>query len=91
LAQGRRAHKDQQEAEVINVRLATLTAREREVLDRLVAGDNNKAIARRLLVSYKTAEAHRARVMRKMQARSYPDLVQMMLAVRRGDGAQSLE
>jgi len=91
LAQGRRAHQDQQDAEVINVRLATLTAREREVLDRLVAGDNNKAIARRLLVSYKTAEAHRARVMRKMQARSYPDLVQMMLAIRRGEGQQGAE
>jgi two-component system response regulator FixJ len=83
LAQGRKMHREQAKSAVINARLATLTAREREVLDRLVAGDNNKTIARSLTVSYKTAEAHRARVMRKMQATSYPDLVRMMLVIRR--------
>jgi FixJ family two-component response regulator len=72
-------------ATVINERLATITAREREVLDLLVAGQNNKAIARLLNVGYKTAEAHRARLMRKMQAHNYPELVHMMLVLRRGN------
>jgi two-component system response regulator FixJ len=85
LTQGRRTHERQAKAAVINERLASLTAREREVLDLLVAGENNKAIARLLNFGYKTAEAHRARLMRKMQARNYPELVHMMLVIRRGN------
>lgn len=59
-------------------RLALLTAGEREVMDRVVAGKSNKVIAAELSVSQKTVEAHRARVMEKMQADSLADLIRMV-------------
>ena len=63
----------------INSRIATLTPREREVLEQLVAGNQNKTIAYNLGVSPRTVEVHRARVMDKMQARSLSALVRMTL------------
>src|SRR4051812_21465890 len=51
----------------INVRLATLTPRERDVLSRVVAGRLNKQIAAELGTAEKTVKVHRARMMRKMQ------------------------
>jgi two-component system response regulator FixJ len=62
--------------------LERLTAREREVLDRLVVGDSNKIIAAHLDISPRTVEVHRARVMEKMQARSLSHRVRMALAIR---------
>jgi two-component system response regulator FixJ len=62
-------------------RLDSLTAREREVLDLLVAGDPNKVIAYRLQISPRTVEIHRARVMEKMRAKSLPELVRMAMAL----------
>ena len=58
-------------------RMQLLTPREREVLDLVVAGQTNKGVARRLDISEKTVEIHRANVMRKMQAKSLADLVKM--------------
>jgi two-component system response regulator FixJ len=58
-------------------RLQDLTAREREVLDKLVLGRSNKGIARELGISPRTVEIHRARVMEKMQATSLAQLVRM--------------
>ncbi len=55
-----------------------LTPREHQVLDIVAAGETNKAIARRLDISEKTVEIHRARVMEKMQAKSLADLVKMV-------------
>ena len=60
-------------------RVALLTAREREVLDGLVAGLPNKTIAYDLGISPRTVEIHRALVMEKMQARSLSELVRLAL------------
>jgi RNA polymerase sigma factor (sigma-70 family) len=71
---------------VIRRKIANLTAREREVMDMVVAGDPNKAIATDLGISERTVEVHRARVMHKMEAGSIPHLVQMVMRARDDDG-----
>ncbi len=60
-------------------RLQTLTPREREVFDLLVAGTSNKAIAINLGVSIRTVETHRAHIMRKLNAQHLVDLVHVSL------------
>jgi two-component system, LuxR family, response regulator FixJ len=62
-------------------RLASLSQRERQVLDGLVAGQPNKTIAHDLGISPRTVEVYRANVMTKMQAGSLSDLVRMALTV----------
>ena len=69
----------------IRGRLDELTPREREVLDYLTQGKQNKAIAQELDVSPRTIEIHRARVMEKMGAQSVAELVRMMLELKRAD------
>jgi two-component system response regulator FixJ len=63
----------------INERLASLSNRERDVLQGLVAGNPNKTIAYDLGISPRTVEIYRANVMTKMQAGSLSDLVRMAL------------
>jgi len=63
-------------------RLAQLTQREREVLDLVVAGKTNRDIAEALDISVKTVEAHRARLMEKVEAESVAELVQAAIAAR---------
>lgn len=53
--------------------------REREVMDMLVAGNPNKAIADLLGVGVRTVETHRANIMAKLQAKSLSGLVRMYL------------
>jgi FixJ family two-component response regulator len=65
-------------------KLASLTPREREVLDMVVLGRLNKIIADQLDISIKTVEVHRARVMEKLEARSVADLVQQVLIAQGG-------
>jgi len=63
----------------IKAHLDSLTPREREVLDLMTQGKQNKAIGQDLGVSPRTIEIHRARVMEKMGAHSVAELVRMML------------
>ncbi len=65
----------------IQVRLETLTERERQVLQLLAAGKPNKVIAYELTISPRTVEIHRARVMEKMRANSLAELVRMVVAL----------
>ncbi len=60
-------------------RLGSLSPREREVLERLVAGSSNKAIAHDLAISPRTVEFHRTRIMTKMKAESLSQLVRLAL------------
>ncbi len=62
------------------LRLAKLTAREREVMERILRGEPNKNIAADLGISQRTVESHRASVMQKSGCKSLPALVR--LAVR---------
>jgi two-component system response regulator FixJ len=63
-------------------RLSTLSQRERQVLDGLIAGDANKVIAIDLDISPRTVEIYRAKLMSKMRASSLSELVRF--AVRAG-------
>ena len=66
----------------IAARVATLSPRERQVMDGLIAGLSNKLIARDYDISPRTIEVYRANVMTKMQANSVSELVR--LAMRAG-------
>jgi FixJ family two-component response regulator len=63
------------ERAAVNLRLASLTPRERDVLSRVVSGKLNKQIAAELGTAEKTVKVHRARMMRKMQFDSLAELV----------------
>ena len=81
LAMDQRLREVQSQRAEIAARLAQLTPREHEVMEMVTEGRSNKEIATSLGVSAKTIEAHRARVMEKMQAGSLAELVRMVLAV----------
>ncbi len=72
------SYQERQAVAGIKQRLATLTAREREILDLLVKGQPTKVIAGILMISTRTAEHHRAHIMEKMQARSLSQLIRMV-------------
>lgn len=60
--------------------LSRLTAREQQVLERIVAGRLNKQIAGDLNISIKTVEAHRANIMEKLEVTTVADLMKIALA-----------
>ena len=64
----------------VSDRLGQLTQREREVLDLVVAGKHNREVAEALDISIKTVEAHRARLMEKLEVGSLAELVQAVVA-----------
>ncbi len=70
------------EKQAIKQRLATLTARETQVMSELVEGKANKVIAAELGISQRTVEIHRARVMEKMGTHSLAHIVRMVIAAR---------
>jgi len=71
------SRREQAELTEIRARLATLTPREREVLERVVIGKMNKQIAADLGTAEKTIKVHRARVMAKMKVQSVAELVRL--------------
>ena len=77
LKQTERASADRAELER---RLVSLSSRERDVLNGLIAGNSNKIIASDLAISPRTVEIYRANVMTKMQAGSLSELVRMAIA-----------
>lgn len=81
LSQQKEMDRGQARKAEVKERLATLSARERQVLDGLVAGNPNKTIAYDLGISPRTVEIYRANVMTKMAAASLSDLVRMALIV----------
>lgn len=66
-------------------RYESLTPREKEVLVQVAAGKRNKVIAADMNVTQSTVEAHRAKVMEKMEAKSLSDLMRMVLALEHGN------
>ncbi|PVY79135.1 LuxR family two component transcriptional regulator [Tamilnaduibacter salinus] len=66
----------------IQRRLETLTPRENEIMDRMIAGQANKVIAIELDISQRTVEIHRSRVMHKMGTHSLAHLVRMVMSVK---------
>jgi two-component system, LuxR family, response regulator FixJ len=65
--------------EVVRQRLDKLTPREAEILKLVVEGLSSKEIATQLDVSFKTVEAHRAKIMKKMEANGVAQLVRMVV------------
>jgi len=80
---GRRQASDSNRS--IRARFASLTSREREVLQLVTAGLPNKEIADKLRLSIATVKLHRGHVMDKMQANSLADLVRMADAIKKLD------
>ena len=90
VAEGQAMGNVQRQAVNARARLATLTARENEVLDLLVAGSSNKMIARELEISPRTVEIHRANMMAKLGAHHAADAVRLRLEAAMGAGTLPL-
>jgi RNA polymerase sigma factor (sigma-70 family) len=73
------ARRGGEEREQICALLATLSPREREVMDLLVVGKANKEVADQLGLSTRTVEGHRARLMEKLSCSSLAELVRLGL------------
>lgn len=79
IRQAEPAVKSESVTQDIAARIATLSPRERQVMDGLIAGLSNKLIARDYDISPRTIEVYRANVMTKMQANSLSELVRMAM------------
>ncbi|WP_372971040.1 response regulator FixJ [Marinobacter sp.] len=82
LEQDREQRKTLGEKQEILRRVKSLTPREHEIMDRMIAGQANKVIAIELEISQRTVEIHRSRVMHKMGTHSLAHLVRMVLSVK---------
>lgn len=72
----------QQEKAAFKRRLSSLTPREMEVLEGVVAGKMNKVLASDLGISIKTIEIHRAQIKKKLQAKNSTEIIKMVLTER---------
>ncbi|VAW65419.1 Two-component transcriptional response regulator, LuxR family [hydrothermal vent metagenome] len=66
----------------IQKRVDSLTPREKEIMELLVRGNPNREVASLCSISVKTVEVHRARIMDKMSADSFPELIHMVLELK---------
>ncbi|KMQ75467.1 response regulator FixJ [Marinobacter subterrani] len=82
LRQDLEQRKSLDEKQEIIRRINSLTPREHEIMDRMIAGQANKVIAIELEISQRTVEIHRSRVMHKMGTHSLAHLVRMVLSVK---------
>lgn len=82
LKQDLEQRKSLDEKQEIIRRIKSLTPREHEIMDRMIAGQANKVIAIELEISQRTVEIHRSRVMHKMGTHSLAHLVRMVLSVK---------
>jgi FixJ family two-component response regulator len=80
LAEARTRAAESENRRLSEALMAKLTAREQQVLERIVAGRLNKQIADDLGISIKTVEAHRANIMDKLNANTVADLMRTVLA-----------
>ena len=79
--QAREAASRRERERINQALMSRLTAREQQVLERIMAGRLNKQIADDLGISIKTVEAHRANIMDKLKANTVADLMRVALAV----------
>ena len=82
LKQDLEQRKSLDEKQEIIRRIKSLTPREHEIMDRMIAGQANKVFAIELEISQRTVEIHRSRVMHKMGTHSLAHLVRMVLSVK---------
>ena len=79
IAKDNEARRQQVEKNKIQACFDCLTAREKEVLQLIISSHNNKETAKKLAISHRTVDAHRARIMEKMQAEDITELVAIAL------------
>ena len=87
LARSVDSHRQAVSTRELEERIERLTSRERQVLERIVAGRLNKQIADDLGISIKTVEAHRSNIMEKLLARSMAELMRIAIRARIGVAA----
>ena len=82
MAESQQLHKVRAEQQQVSSRVASLTARQKQVLQLMLDGKSNKMIAAQLSMSRRTVECHRANAMKKMRAKSLPELARMISIAR---------
>ena len=81
-------HEEKLQLAEIEARAMLLSPREQEVLELVVAGEQNKVIARRLGISFRTVEIHRSHILEKMRARTISHLIRMAIMLESNRSAQ---
>lgn len=75
------AHAADEKVAAVQSRIASLTSREREVLEGIAGGGTSKAIAIRLEISERTVELHRSHILKKMEVRNTTELLNQVIPV----------